>query len=118
MGESVSQNIRADGTLDRRSQSRLAEAYGALATGDQDNRRGGAVLEFVYLRLNLCGEVFLNVDDGVIVIVAGEALKDFARIRAVRRGVSLKAESLEAHDGVSAADDSYFIHTDHAAFPG
>ncbi len=85
---------------------------------DQDDRRGGAVLEFVYLRLDLHGEVFLNVDDGVIVVLAGEALEDPACFRAVRRGVCLKAESLEAHDGVSAADDSYFIHTDHAAFPG
>ena len=78
----------------------------------------GLSLNLSYLRLDLRGEVFLNVDDGVIVVLAGEAFEDPACFRAVRRGVCLKAESLEAHDGVSAADDSYFIHTDHAAFPG
>ena len=35
----------------------------------------GLSLEFVYLRLDLHGEVFLNVDDGVIVVLAVRLLR-------------------------------------------
>ena len=73
-GGSVSQNIRADSTLDGRPQGRLAEPDGALAAGYEDYGRSGAVLEFVYLRLDLYREVFLDVDNCVVVIFAGKLL--------------------------------------------
>lgn len=78
--------------------------------------RSGATLELAYLVLKLRGEIFFDIDYGVIFIFAGEAAQDMSGFGGVRGGIGLQPERTEADDGVSAANNSDFKHTYHAAF--
>ena len=51
------QDIAADGAFHRRAQRALAEAERPVPSGDEDDRRGGAVLEAVDLMRKLRGKV-------------------------------------------------------------
>ena len=62
------QDIAADGAFHRRAQRTLAEAERPVPSGDEDDRRGGAVLEAVDLMRELRGKVLLQIEDGVFAL--------------------------------------------------
>ena len=113
----VTQQLRADGALDSGLERRLSESHRAFSAGDEDHGRSGAILELAYLVLKLRGEIFFDIDYGVIIVFAGEAAQDMSGFGGVRGGIGLQPERTEADDGVSAANNSDFKHTYHAAFP-
>ena len=115
---SVAQYVGADSALDSGLERRLSDAYRAFPARNQNDSGGRAVLEFVYLALNIDGECFLDIDARVVVSVFGELPERLERTRRVGCREGLQTEGLEAHDGVSAADNRNFKHSDHAAFPG
>ena len=68
--------------------------------------------------MNIDCKRFLDIDDRVVIRVLGELPERLERTLRVGCREGLQTEGLEAHDGVSAADNSDFKHTYHAAFPG
>ena len=113
----IFKDIRAYRTLDRSIKSRQTQAEAALSARDKDYRRHGAVLIFVYLRAELGGEIFLDVDYRNIFPFTGQTAQHALCLGGIRNGICLKAERRKAHDGLTTADDRNFKHIDHAAFP-
>ena len=85
---SVAQDIRADGTLDSGFERRLAESHRAFSAGDEDHGRSGAILELAYLVLKLRGEIFFDIDYGVIIVFAGEAAQDMPGFGGICGGIA------------------------------
>ena len=116
--QSVSQDIGAHSTLHRGAQGVQPQAQGAFPSRDQDDGRGGTILEFIDLVAQLSGEIFLDVEDGVVVMLPGEGAEDPPGLLGARGGIGLQPQGLEAHHGLPTADSRDLKHTNHAAFPG
>ena len=98
----------ADGTL--------AEAERPVPSGDEDDRRGGAVLEAVDLMRELRGKVLLQIEDGVFALAGGDPAESVPRLVRAVHGEYVQPERFKAHNGLSAAHDADLIHSSHAAF--
>ena len=67
--------------------------------------------------VQLEGQVFFNVNNGVIAALARELLQHGKRLLSILHAKGLQTERFEAHDGLPRAYNRYLKHTDHAAFP-
>ena len=85
---SVAQDIRADGALDSGLERRLSKPHRAFSAGDEDHGRSGAILELVNFMRKLGGEIFFDIDYGVIFIFAGEAAQDMPGFGGICGGIA------------------------------
>ena len=65
----------------------------------------------------LLGKIFLNVNYCIVLTFPCQRAQGLVRLCRIGHGECVKTESLEAHDGLSAAYNRNFKHTNHAAFP-
>ena len=74
----------------------------------------GQLYDFISDR---CGEVFLNVDDGVVFIRVCSVSEDFPCLVGAFDRECVKTEGLEADNGLLTAYNADLIHMSHAPFP-
>ena len=102
------QNVRADGLFRGRVHARCADAEAPLPARDKDDGGRNILAPALDLRGDLRGEVFGDIDDGVVLL--RHAVEGGFRLLAVFRDAGVEPEGAEAQNTVAPADNSDLIH--------